>query len=48
MNAKTSAFVFCVEAIMNLSLYNFHDCTFKIVRWLPEKTKNVSDFPPTD
>ena len=31
MNAKTSAFIICVEAIMYLSLYNFHDCTFNFI-----------------
>ena len=29
MNAKTSVFVMCVEAIIYLLLYNLHDCTFK-------------------
>ena len=29
MNAKTSVFVICVEAIIFLLLYNLHDCTFK-------------------
>ena len=29
MNAKISIFVICVEAIIYLSLHNFHDCTFK-------------------
>ena len=28
MNAKISAIVFCVEPIINLSLYSLHDCTF--------------------
>ena len=27
MNAKISLFVICVEAIIYLLLYNFHDCT---------------------
>ena len=31
MNAKTSMFVICVEAIMYLSLYNLHDNTLKIL-----------------
>ena len=30
MNAKTSAFVICVEAIIYLLLYNLHDCTFNM------------------
>ena len=30
MNAKISAFVICVEAIIYLLLYNLHDCTFKL------------------
>ena len=30
MNAKISAFVICVEAIIYLLLYNLHDCTFKV------------------
>ena len=29
-NAKISVFAFCVEAFINLSLYNLHDCTFKL------------------
>ena len=29
MNAKISAVVICVEAIIYLLLYNLHDCTFK-------------------
>ena len=29
MNAKTSVFVICIEEIIYLLLYNFHDCTFK-------------------
>ena len=29
MNAKTSDFVICIEAIIYLLLYNLHDCTFK-------------------
>ena len=28
MNAKISVFVICVEAAINLLLYNLHDCTF--------------------
>ena len=28
MNAKNSVFVIFIEAIIYLSLYNFHDCTF--------------------
>ena len=28
MNAKISAFVICVEAIVYLLLNNLHDCTF--------------------
>ena len=28
-NAKISVFLICVEAIIYLLLYNFHDCTFK-------------------
>ena len=28
MNAKISVFVICVEAIIYLLLYNFHDRTF--------------------
>ena len=28
MNAKILVFDICVEAIMYLLLYNFHDCTF--------------------
>ena len=31
MNAKISAFVICVEAIIYLSLYNLHGCTFKSI-----------------
>ena len=30
MNAKLSVFVICIEAIIYMLLYNFHDCTFKI------------------
>ena len=29
MNARISVLVICVEAIIYLLLYNFHDCTFK-------------------
>ena len=29
MNAKISAFVICVQAIIYLLLYNLHDCTLK-------------------
>ena len=29
MNAKISVFVFCVEGIVCLLLYNMHDYTFK-------------------
>ena len=29
MNAKTSVFVICAEAIVYLLLYNLTDCTFK-------------------
>ena len=29
MNAKTSVFVICVEAIMYLLLYNLYDCAFE-------------------
>ena len=28
MNAKIAVFVIIVEAIMDLLLYNLHDCTF--------------------
>ena len=28
MNAKTSVFVNCLEAIIYLLLYNLHNCTF--------------------
>ena len=28
MNTKISLFAICVEAIIYLSLYNLHDCTF--------------------
>ena len=30
MNEKISVLVFYVEAIINLSLNNLHDCTFKV------------------
>ena len=30
MNAKISSFVICVESIIYLLSYNFHDCTFKL------------------
>ena len=29
MNAKISVFVICVEEMIYLLLFNFHDCTFK-------------------
>ena len=29
MNAKVLMFVICVESIIYLLLYNFHDCNFK-------------------
>ena len=29
MNAETSVFVICIEAITYLLLYNLHDCTPK-------------------
>ena len=31
MNAKILVFCICVEAIFYLVLYNFHDCTFKML-----------------
>ena len=31
MNAKISLFVICVEVIICLLLYNFHDCTFNLI-----------------
>ena len=31
MNEKISVLVICVEAIMYLLLYNFHDCIFNFV-----------------
>ena len=39
MNAKISAFVICVEAIINLLLYDLHDCTFK--KYLRKTQKTV-------
>ena len=33
MNEKISVFVFCVEAIIYLLLYNLHDCTFKVKKF---------------
>ena len=40
-NAKYSLFVICVEAIIYLSLYNLHDCTFKntTLRYLENGTE---------
>ena len=41
MNAEISVFVTCVETIIYLSLYNLHDCTFKVnyaINRLYEKT----------
>ena len=32
MNAKTSLFVICTEAIIYLLLYDLHDCTFSTLR----------------
>ena len=29
MNAKISVFVICVEIIIDMLLFNLHDCTFK-------------------
>ena len=40
MNAKISVFVICVEAIIYLLLYDFHECTFKHITDLG----NVSKF----
>ena len=44
MNAKTSAFVIFVEAIVYLLLYNFHDSTFngfKLLTISPKKSSIV-------
>ena len=38
INAKISVFVICVEAIIYLSLYDLHDCTFN----------NSFEFTPTE
>ena len=35
MNAKVSAFVICVEAIVYLLLYNLHDCIFNRIKFFP-------------
>ena len=43
MNAEFSVFVICVEAIIQLSLYNFHDCTFKS-RIKTKKIHHVLEF----
>ena len=42
MIAKISVFVFCVGAIINLSLYNSHDCTFNVE--ITSNKKCFSDF----
>ena len=44
MNAKISVFVFCVEAVTYLSLYNFHDCNFKVT-W--ESMSPIFEMPST-
>ena len=51
MNAKISAFVIYVEAIIYLLLYNFHDCSFKnlyLMEWFVRKNCEFADcnFPP--
>ena len=38
MNAKIPVFVICVQAIICLLLYNFHDCTFNIDKKTSLKT----------
>ena len=42
VNAKVSVFVICVEAIVYLLLYNFHDCTFNIF-YLSHQGSFISD-----
>ena len=42
MNAKISVFVICVEGILYLSLYNLHDCIFKI--WKVARCSNSKSF----
>ena len=44
MNAKTSVFVVCVEAIVYLLVYNFHDCTFNHDGFLSYFMKNTISF----
>ena len=44
MNAKISVFVICVETIIYLSLYNLHDCTFKI----KQRLKDAEEMKCTD
>ena len=47
MNAKTSMFVICVEAIIYLLLCNLHDCTFKTLKQhyiFPASIKTFSKF----
>ena len=34
MNAKISVFVVCVAAIIYLLLYNLHDCTFNMHKYI--------------
>ena len=38
MNGKLSVFVICIDAIIYMLLYNFHDCTFKI--FIPHQKLN--------
>ena len=40
MNAKILAFVICVEAIIYLLLYNFHEWTFKVIVKLKKLKKD--------
>ena len=44
MNAKTSVFVVCVEAIVYLLVYNFHDCTINHDGFVSYFMKNTISF----
>ena len=45
MNTNISMFVICVEAIIYLLFYNFHDCTFKLDKQLYFTKQRKSKLP---
>ena len=44
MNAKIFVFVFCVEVIIYLLLYDMHDCTLQQPAAFLKTDRQISDF----